>query len=142
MARSKTTSQPKQVKSVGRIKQVAARVPGAPYPGSPGASGPLYRPPVFRKSRVRTLQKVDPAKGITQPEGANLTDQPGIITGDRGGFKGGVAIKHQLPAVPPKGGTNRRVVKAPSPTSGAGVRSPFSAKTRVGKRGSNKRFKG
>lgn len=132
----------KKVKSVGRIKQIAPRVPGAPFPGSPGLSGPRFYPPVFRRARVRTLQKVDPSKGITQPEGANLNDRPGILTGDRGGFKGGVAIKHQFPAVPPLGGTNRRVVKAPSPTSGAGVRSPFNAKVKVGKRGNSRRFRG
>lgn len=126
----------------GRIKQIAARVPGSPYPGAPRPSGALYRPPVFRKSRIRTLQKVDPAKGLTQPEGANLTTRPGVVTGDSGGYKGGVAIKHQQPAVPAKSGRGRRVIAAPSPTSGGGVRSPYKTSSRVGRSGNNKRFKG
>lgn len=125
----------------GSVKRVVA--PRAGQPGEPQVKWtfPVIPKPVFAKAKIRMLQKVDVAKGLTMPEANNMTTASGVVTGDSGGYKG-ARIVRQKPIVPAAPTRNQRVVKAPSPTSGAGVRSPFNVKSRVGKLGKSTRYSG
>lgn len=138
MARKKV---PLKQSNQNRVRRIVA--PRAGQPGEPLTkfTFPVIPKPVFAKAKIKMLHKVDVAKGITMPEAANMTSASGVVTGDRGGYKGARVVR-QHPIVPAPPAKNQRVVKAPSPTSGAGVRSPYNAKSRVGKRGNAQRFTG
>lgn len=92
--------------------------------------------PIFRKrTDIRVVHKPDISKGLTQPEAAKMTTTHGVLTGRGFGSVAREISKFTMVAT----GKNRRVLKAPSPTGGAGVRNPYRTKTRVG-RGSGKRY--
>lgn len=95
------------------------RVPGQPAPGPLKQQFALKLPllPIYAKRNIRTLQKVDPAKGITQPEANDMTTAAGVVTGTPGGYRG-VRTIHQMPLVPPTPDRNLRVTKPPRPGQG------------------------
>lgn len=125
-----------------RIRRLVAPRQGQPAEGLTRFTFPVIPRPVFAKARIRMLQKVDPAKGITQPEAANMTTASGVVTGDRGGYKGATVV-HQVPLVPPPPAKNQRVVAPPSPTNRGGVRNPYKLGSREGRTiGKSKRFSG
>lgn len=106
-------------------KQQGTRILGTRVAGRPAVSVerqrfPLRLPllPVFRKANIRTLQRVDVSKGISMPEAKNMTTVPGVVTGDSGGYKGGVRLVHQHPQIPPSLKKNTRTVKPPNPAGG------------------------
>lgn len=127
----------------GGVRRVVAKVPGRPGVGLTQFKFPVvgYTPtlrPVFKRlTNVRIMHKVDPAKGITSPEAGRITQTHGVDTG-RGFLSRAVEVSKATMA---PSGRGSRVLKTPSPTGGAGVRSPFNAKSRVG-RGSGRRTGG
>lgn len=78
---------------------------------------------------VRTLRKVDEAKGATMPESRNLLQ------------RAGVGVRQVAPRIMKKGnaiststGSGRTVVRPPSPTNKGGVRDPRSQTRRTGRK--------
>ncbi len=124
-----------------RAATKAPKVVGRPGVTALKQSFPRVLKPVWARQGIKTLIKKDLSKGLSLPDAETLPGQAGVVNNTSGGYRGARVIT-QHPAVPARSGRNQRVVKAPSPTSGAGVRSPFNAKTRVGRKGSNKRFGG
>jgi hypothetical protein len=95
--------------------------------------------PIQPRLSIKTVIKQNPADGLSLPDASTLGGTAGVSTPGAGGYKGALIV-HQQPATPPANGKNLRSVAAPSPTSGAGVRSPFNQKVGVGKRGKNTRI--
>jgi hypothetical protein len=118
-------------------RRLAPTVPGRPGFTETGGQRRLGTIRPFKARSVRTLLKKDIAKGVTQPEFKTASADVGQITPQTRSV-----VMHETPQIPVRSGTGRRVVAAPSPTSGAGVRNPFNVKRRVGRRGNNKRFGG
>lgn len=119
------------------VRRLVNGIPGRPGMGLTTQS---FRPigftetlkPIFRKRSIRIVHKQDIAKGLTQPEAGRITTTKGVLTGSNNSFasKATEVSKNTMVAT----GRNRKVIKAPSLTSGAGVRSPFNPKRRVGRK--------
>lgn len=132
-------------RSGGSIRRLVSPVVGQPSTPDSVQTFPIVRKPSYVKAKIRMLIKRNVADGLTGPEADNYTRTSGVVTGDRGGYKG-LRILRQRPIVPVslsgRGNGTKRVIAAPDKTNHAGVRSPYNPTKRAGRssQGSNKRY--
>lgn len=101
------------------VKVLTSRGVGEPNFSTLGrAAWQRVKQPMASIRTIRTLRKVDEAKGVTQPEGRNLLMRAGVGTPQQAPRT--ILGVNEFPAFP---GARTRV-PAPSPTNHQGVKRP------------------